>query len=139
MTRAIIAIVLAPICAGALSLLLTVFVDREYAVAYAAFLFLFFPFFYLSTLLPTAMVLFALRTLNYNRVWHYAAAGLIVAVICTLVFSLSLAPRSPVQAVSSVRPFLVLLVVGPLTGSFTWLVSQFQPVRAERRHKHNAA
>ena len=139
MTRAIIAIVLAPICAGALSLLLTVFVDREYAVAYAAFLVLYFSFFYLSTLLPAAMVLFALRKLHYNRVWHYAAAGLIVGGICTLVFSLSQAPRSSVEAISSLRPFLVLLVVGPLTGAFTWLVGEFQPMREARRHKHNAA
>ena len=131
--RPVIAVLAAPLFAAALITLFDwvvagVFPGWVYASAYATFAYVF-------ATLPAIVVMLVLRKMRWRKLWHYSAAGLVVAFACTSIFVLS-AYSAAIDSIADwtrhMMRFSPLLLLGALTGAFAWFVSE-SPLPGSRR------
>jgi hypothetical protein len=84
-------------------------------------------FSYTFALVPAAMMIGVLRLFGFVRVWHFAIAGFIAAVIgisAFLLFDNSSARSSFRSFQHAFYEFWPLLIIGPLVGVSAWIISE---------------
>jgi hypothetical protein len=126
MVRATIAVLLAP---AFIATLLTI--ANQLRGSRNSYTEIYFVFSYVFALIPGALAMVLLKKLHYRRLWHFVLAGILVAVVCTAGFIV----QGYGGSISSFGAWLSyflrawqLLVIGPLTGVFVWVVSE-SPIR----------
>ena len=123
--RPTIAVLTAPLVAAALITVFDWLVGGDfpgwtYASAYVLFAYLF-------ATAPAVVMMFVLRKLHWRELWHYSAAGFVVALACTSVFvayAYADSIDSIVEWARYMMRFSPFLLIGALTGGFVWLVGE---------------
>jgi len=97
---------------------------------FGTFVFAFFLFAYIIAIVPTLIVVIALKVMSYSELWHFVIAGFFTGFACALFFTLtgySSLLDSPAAWFDRASSYLFLLPIGALAGAFVWFVGEWQP------------
>lgn len=120
-TRTFVSILIGPGVAATLMSAIHVLHGRPTVVLPAYYMFT-----YAFAFVPAAALIVILRVSNYHKLWHYLPASFVLSVVCTAAFVL-LANAGATSFDPLLKEFLALwelMVVGPVTGGFIWIVSE---------------
>ena len=81
-------------------------------------------------IVPTAIVVIALKVLSYDRFRHFVVAGFATGVGCTLFFTLtgySALLHDFGAWLERASFYWFLLPIGALAGAFVWMVGEWNP------------
>jgi hypothetical protein len=120
-SRHVLMVVLAPGIAAALISIVSLVQGSSYI-----FVPMYFVFSYLYGLVPAALIVYLLNRMNLHKLWHYAVAGLAVAVVSTGIFVLA-TYRTGTPSVEfyfqQFTEYLEFLFIGPLAGAAIWIIA----------------
>jgi hypothetical protein len=120
--RHVLTVIVAPGIAAALISIVSLLQGLSYI-----FIPMYFVFAYLYGLIPAALVVYLLNKWNLHKLWHYAVAGLAVAVVSTAIFVLG-TYRTGSPSVEfyfqQFTKYLEFLLIGPLAGAAIWATNK---------------